>query len=329
MAQALNDIGFAHYQLGAYDDAQAYLVQSANAYAELGDDTGRIRTQQNLGLLATARGQWREARKQLETSLAAAEQQQMFEEVAVSRRNLAELEWLQGHLAAAIMQARQAMKLFDERTDPRGLADAGLLEVQALLAAHADSAASNALDKLAPSIAQAPAEQRGIAALLRAELARRGGNRAAQTQALAEARRHAQASGVRLLQLQAALADDTAIADPSLDATTTTLGHAALRLQWTAAAMARAQSAHDFATAVRLYRNALPLLRRGDSLHAHTLHALGANTLTQAGDSTAALSAADSATAALQGLRARMPADLRKGFDAAQIPAQLATLPKR
>ncbi|MGH8078759.1 MAG: tetratricopeptide repeat protein, partial [Lysobacter sp.] len=169
MAQALNDIGFAHYQLGAYDDAQAYLVQSANAYAELGDDTGRIRTQQNLGLLATARGQWREARKQLETSLTAAEQQQMFEEVAVSRRNLAELEWLQGHLAAAITQARQAMKLFDERKDPRGLADAGLLEVQALLAARADGAASNALDKLAPSIAQAPAEQRGIAALLRAE----------------------------------------------------------------------------------------------------------------------------------------------------------------
>jgi len=105
MAQALNDIGFAHYQLGNYDDAQAYLLQSANAYAELGDDTGRIRTQQNLGLLATARGQWSEARKQLEASLAAAEQQQMFEEVAVSRRNLAELDLLQGHIDAAIAQA--------------------------------------------------------------------------------------------------------------------------------------------------------------------------------------------------------------------------------
>jgi len=328
IAQALNDIGFAHYQLGAYDDAQAYLVQSANAYAELGDDTGRIRTQQNLGLLATARGQWSEARKQLEASLAAAEQQQMFEEVAVSRRNLAELELLQGHIGAAIAQAQQAMKLFDERRDPRGLADAGLIEVQALLAAHADDAARKALDALAPSIAQAPAVQRGIAALQRAELARRAGNRAAQVESLTAARQQANASEVRLLQLQVALGSDGSSADPSLDGATTALGHAALRLQWTAAAMARALAAGDAAAAARLYRDALPLLRRGDSLQAHRLHALGASALTQAGDATAALRAADGADAALQGLRAQMPDGLRQGFDDASAAAQVAALPR-
>ncbi len=328
MAQALNDIGFAHYQLGAYDDAQAYLVQSANAYAELGDDTGRIRTQQNLGLLATARGQWSEARKQLEASLAAAEQKQMFEEVAVSRRNLAELELLQGHIRAAIAQAQQAMKLFDERRDPRGLADAGLIEVQALLAAHADDAARKALDALAPSIAQAPAEQRGIAALQRAELARRAGNRAAQVESLTAARQQANASGVRLLQLQVALGSDGSRADPSLDGATTALGHAALRLQWTAAAMARALAAGDAAAAARLYRDALPLLRRGDSLYAYHLHALGSTALTQTGDASAALGASEGADAALQRLRARMPDGLREGFGATLPAAQAATSPK-
>jgi len=328
IAQALNDIGFAHYQLGAYDDAQAYLVQSSSAYAELGDDTGRIRTQQNLGLLATARGQWSDARKQLEASLVAAEQQQMFEEVAVSRRNLAELELLQGHIDAAIAQSRQALKLFAERKDPRGIADAGLLEVQALLAAQANEAAGKALDGLAPSIAQAPAEQHGIAALLRAELARRAGNSVAQAQALATARQQAKASGVKLLQLQVALGGDGSRADPTLDGATTTLGHAALRLQWTAATMARALAAGDAANAARLYRDALPLLRRGDSLYAYQLHALGANALTRTGDAAAALSASEGADAALQRLRARMPDGLREGFDATQPVAQVATSPK-
>ena len=331
MAQALNDIGFAHYQLGAYDDAQAYLVQSSKAYAEIGDDTGRIRTQQNLGLLATARGQWREARTQLQASLAAAEQRQMFEEVAVSRRNLAELELLQGHIEAAIAQARQAMALFEQRKDPRGLADAGLLEVQALLAAQANAGAGKSLDKLAPTIALAPAEQRGIATLLRAELARRAGDRAARTQSLAQARAQAQVSGVRLLQLQVTLAGDASRADPALneaalDEATTALGHAALRLQWTTAAMARALEERDPATAARLYRDALPLLRRGDSLHAHRLHALGASALSRTGESAAALSASEAADTALQGLRARMPDGLRAGFDAANAAAPVATL---
>lgn len=328
IAQALNDIGFAHYQLGAYDDAQAYLVQSANAYAELGDDTGRIRTQQNLGLLATARGQWSEARRQLQASLAAAERQQMFEEVAVGRRNLAELELLQGHLAPAITQARQAMKLFGERKDPRGLADAGLLDVQALLAAQSDQAATKALDALAPSIAEASAEQRGIAALLRAELARRSGNRNIRIQALADARRQAQASGVKLLQLQVALAAEGARPDPGLDAATTLLGNTALRLQWTAAAMTSALAARDAGAAAALYRSALPLLRRGDALDAHRLHGLGALALTQGGDAAAAIAASDNADAALKALRAQMPGNLRQGFDAATDAPQVAALPR-
>jgi hypothetical protein len=132
---------------------------------------------------------------------------------------------------------------------------------------------------------------------------------------------------VRLLQLQVASADDTARVDPTLDATTTSLGHAGLRLQWTAASAARALDAGDAAGAVRLYRTALPVLRHGDSLFAHDLHAVGARALSETGDDSAALSASASATAALKSMRDRMPADLRNGFDAA--PAKrLATARK-
>ena len=326
-AQALNDIGFAHYQLGAYDDAQAYLVQSANAYEELGDDTGRIRTQQNLGLLAIARGQWDEARRQLDRSLAAAEQQQMLEEAAVSRRNLAELELLQGHLDAAIEQATKAEALFKQRDDQRGIADAGLLRVQALLAAHADGAARQALDGLGPAIAQASAEQRGIAALLQAQIAHGAGDRKAGTKSLAQARRHAQASGVKLLQLQVALQSAAGNrADPALEGAIAGLGHAALRLQGARAAMQRSLDGGEAEAAARTYRETLPLLRRGDYVDAFRLHDLGARALADTGSTSAAANAADSARTALAGLRTRIPDNLRTDFDAtlrvAQQPAR-------
>lgn len=320
-AQALNDIGFANYQLGAYDDAQAYLVQSADLYRELADHTGRIRTQQNLGLLAIARGRWDQARDQLQQSLAAAEQQQMLEEAAVSRRNLAELELLQGNLDAALVQARKAEALFRERQDQRGIADIGLLRAQAQLAAHADATARRTLDDLAEALKQGSTEQRGIAALLRSELAARAGDAGARQQALQQARQLAQQSGVRLLQLQVALQGMQDRADVTLDARTAALGNVALRLAWIEAAMRQALSLRDAAAALRLYREALPLLRRGDYLGAYRLHALGARAATAAGDANAAADARSAALAARQRLRERLPPSLREGFDAAVAKA--------
>ncbi|MFC5576441.1 protein kinase [Lysobacter niabensis] len=313
-AQALNDIGFAHYQLGAYDDAQAYLVQSANAYAELGDETGRIRTQQNLGLLAIARGQWNEARRQLDASLKSAEQQQMLEEAAVSRRNLAELELQLGHLDAAIEQAGKAEAQFRAREDWRGLADAGLLRVQALLFAHADVDARKALDELASAVKQASTEQRGIAALLQAELEDRARDRAARDLALADARRLARASGVKQLQLLVALHEPADAA--RLDRETSTLGNVPLRLQWTEAEMRRlTATAAGHAQAARLYREALPLLRRGDYLRAFQLHALGSKALSTT-DAAAGASASGNACRALEALHGHLPPALRTSFDA-------------
>jgi tetratricopeptide (TPR) repeat protein len=315
IAQALNYIGFAQFQLGAYDDAQAYLVQSANAYTELGDETGQIRTRQNLGLLAIARGQWNQARTQLERSLASAEQQQMLEEAAVSHRNLAELEYRQGHVDAAIAQATAAENLFREQDNAQGVADAGLVHVQALLAAHADADARKLLAELATSIEQASAEQRGLAALLQAGLAERAGDRNARAAAMAQARQFATASGVRQLQLQAGL-HDTASAG-KLDRDTAALGNVPLRLQWLAVHMQQALAQRQPAVAIAGYREAIPQLRRGEYIDAYVLHALGSRAYADTGDATRAGVAARDAAAAQQALRARIPPPLRAGFDAA------------
>jgi tetratricopeptide (TPR) repeat protein len=312
IAQALNDIGFVQYQLGAYDDAQAYLVQSANAFETLGDRTGQIRTQQNLGQLATARGQWDEARRQLQASLAAAERQQMFEEVAVSLRNLAELELLQGHLDASLRHAGRAESLFAERGDARGRVDAGLLRVQALLAAQADAGARAALAKLEPALADATAEQRAIAALARAQLAGRTGDDVRRAHELAQALHLAQQSGVRHLQLQSALETSRDVRDSDLATAIGSLGHAALRLRWVEAAMRQALAAGDAGEAAALYRDAATRLRRGDYRHAAAVHALGAQALAASGDGHGATVAREHAQTAREVFERHLPAELRK-----------------
>ncbi|MBW8808823.1 MAG: tetratricopeptide repeat protein [Lysobacter sp.] len=319
-AQALNDIGFAHYQLGAYDDAEAYLQQSQAAYAKLDDETGRIRTAQNLGQLATARGQWPLARERLHSSLRDALAKQMMEEAAVSRRNLAELELMQGHLGAALEQAAQADALFRQRSDARGQVDVGLLRTQALLRADADDQARKRLAELTAQIAAASSEQRGIAALLQAELARRANDRDGTRRALAEAQRDAQASGVRLLQLQVALqaAGDGRL-PAAVDAQIAALGHAGLRLQWTQARMREALARHDPAAALRIYRDIQPVLRRGDNLEAAALHTLAAGAARAAGDKTLAATAENDAATARQRLREQLPPALRAGAERAAL----------
>jgi tetratricopeptide (TPR) repeat protein len=326
-AQALNDIGFAQYQLGAYNDAQVYLQQAASEYAKLGDQTGRIRTDQDLGLLAIARGRWSEARRRLDQSLASAEAQQMLEEAAVSRRHLAELELRQGHLQAAIEQAGKAEASFRQREDPRGQSDAGLLHVDALLAAHADADAQRVLTSLQPALAESSVEQQAIAAVQRAELAARAGDRTQAMLALRAARGLTTGSGIRQLQLRidllAARLDGTLPA--TLDAATMNLGHVGLRLQWLELAMRNALARRDSARAVAFYNEASTLLRGGDSLQGVALHTLGAAARAGAGDSAGARAAQARADEALATLRSHMPQALRAGFDAARPRHATAT----
>nr|WP_175429250.1 hypothetical protein [Lysobacter enzymogenes] len=89
------------------------------------------------------------------------------------------------------------------------------------------------LDALAPQLAQASSEQRGIAGLLRAQLDRAGGDRNGERAALAQARHEAGRSGVRLLRLQVALqaAEADGRFEPALHRDIDALGHAGLRLQ--------------------------------------------------------------------------------------------------
>lgn len=317
-AMVLNDIGFAHFQLGNYDDAQAYLAQSEAASAALGDDTGRIRAQQNQGLVAMARGQWTEARALFAKTREAAERQQMLEEAAVSVRNLTELALLQGHVDESLAQADQATTLFRQREDDRGLVDVGLLRTQALLAAYADEAARTTLEGIAGPLGTASREQRGIAAMLRAELAHRRGMHREEATRLQEARRLARDSGVRSLILQAALqgAYHSPLAS-SLETHVTNLGNVPLRLQWTRLAMQQALAERQAGRAAELYRQALPLLRRGDHLDAAPLHVLGATALASSGDGDAGASALRSAEAAWATRRAHLPSTLRAAFDSA------------
>jgi tetratricopeptide (TPR) repeat protein len=317
-AQALNDIGFAQYQLGAYNDAQVYLQQAADAYAKLGDETGKVRTDQDLGLLAIARGRWSEARQRLQRSLASAGRQQMLEEAAVSRRHLAELELRQGHLQAAIEQAGKAEASFRQRKDPRGASDAGLLRVDALLAAGATDEAVSALAALSNDLADAPSEQRAIAKVLQADIASRRGDRSQALQAIRDARKLARDSGIRqlLLRIDLAHAALESRLDPSLDDASSSLGHVGLRLQWLELAMRGALAAHDPARANALYDEAASLLRGGDSLRAASLHALGAAARAGIGDSQGARAARMRADEALATLRAGVPERLRAGFDA-------------
>lgn len=313
-AQALNNIGFAHYQLGAYDDAQVYWQQAADAYEKLGSQTGLIRTEQNLGLLATARGQWDEARQRLQRSLGDAEQQQMPEEVAVSRRNLAELALLQGRVGTAIDQATTAEALFRQREDRRGMLDSALLRIQALMSAQADAEAGRQLEALAPDLDEAPPEQRARAELLKAGLERRSGRAMQAATALQRARQLAATSGVRQLQLQIDL-DDASAGDPrayeGLDAATATLGHAGLRLEWLELAMQRALAANDPASALDAYREATVLLRNGEYRGAVRLHRLAATAHTSTGDMRGVQAANAEAETAQALLHEHLPANLR------------------
>lgn len=314
-AETLNHIGFAHYQLGAYDNAQAFWQQAAEAYAKLGDETGHVRTAQNLALLDLARGRWDKARQRLQESLAVAQKQQMLEEIAVCHRNLAELELWQGRPDLALDQAAKAQAMFRQREDQRGVTDTGLLGVQALLIVHADDRARKALDALAQSLPASPLEQRATAATLEAALAQRGGDPRKAAQAFARAQALADAAGVRQLQLQIALMRNPG--DPALDAETTALGHAGLRLLWLEQAMTRAIAAGEDAPALAHYRESLGLLRGGAYQRAFRLHALGASAFMRKGERASAATATASMRASLGALRAHVPTDLRSGFEAA------------
>jgi hypothetical protein len=290
--------------------------QALTSFTKLDDGNGIVRVQQNLGLLEIARGNWAESRRLLKTSLDTAERQQMVEEAAVSRRNLAELEFTEGHLANALDQLDHAKTLFAERQDQRGLVDTGLLRVRILVAANALDRAAQVRAEIEPLLADAPDEQRAMAALLQAEIALRHDDPAAAQKALAETQKLALASGVRALQLQAALLlPNTVTANADAVAQ---LGNLPLRMIWLERAMTRQLADGDAKSAATTYREAQTLLSgHDDSVNAFALHALAAQAFDRLGDRAATTSARARAMESLRELRSGLSGDLLTSFNAA------------
>jgi tetratricopeptide (TPR) repeat protein len=316
VAESLNNIGFANYQLGDYDSAQVFWQQALSAFTGLQDMNGIVRVQQNLGLLQIARGDWSESRRLLALSLTTAERQQMVEEAAVARRNLGELELVQGHLAKALDQLDHARILFAQREDQRGLVDTDLLRVQALLAANAVDRAAKIAGEIAPRLADASDEQRAIDALQRSEIARLRNQSAVAQKAQADARRFADSSGVRALQLQAGL-PGAPQSGADADAVVR-LGNLPLRIQMLKQRMRQHLADGDAKAAAVLYRDAIAALADDrDSVDAFALHWLGTQALIKLGDRAGADAARARAADALRRLRGELSADLRASFDAA------------
>ena len=291
VAESQNNIGYAHYVLGDYDSAQVFWKQSLASSEELDDPAGSVRAEQNLGLLYLSRGRWKEARELLEKSLVSAQQKQMIEEAAVSRRNIAELDIVEGHLAAAQEHIARARTLFAEREDQRGLIDVDLLQARLELAARDRDAAVRSLDALDRSASESTNEQKASTLLLRAEAGK--GN----ADTLSAARKLAEQSGIRALLVQVQIALGESSAEEVAD-----LGNLPLRLNWLLAEMVTL-SKSDLGRASRRYEEARMTLRdQPNALLAFDLHHLGTLVLMDS-DPPAAAQARRDASQALKALR--------------------------
>jgi hypothetical protein len=146
---------------------------------------------------------------------------------------------------------------------------------------------------------------------------------------LRDASRLAAASGVRQLQLQAALQRARmGQRDPALDGATAALGNTTLRLEWLEQAMRDALARKDPVSAGRHYREAALLLRAGDALRAVDIHALGAQALA-ASAAIAARTASAKSAEARNAFRAALPPALRARYDAGNGEAPVAMEARR
>jgi hypothetical protein len=251
----------------------------------------------------------------LTVSLATAEQQQMVEEAAVSRRNLAELELMQGHLTQALDQLDHAKTLFAQREDQRGLIDTELLRMQVLIAANALDLAAKSGGVIAPMLTDASDEQRAILALQQAEIARLHNESEAAQKAQADAQRLSAVSGVRALQLQAGLGNPTP-SNADADAIVR-LGNLPLRILWLEQSMRKQLAEGNANAAAATYRDAMTVLTvHPDAVNAFSLHWLGVQALNKLGDRTGAAAAQAHAADALHSLRSGLSGDLLTSFNA-------------
>lgn len=161
----------------------------------------------------------------------------MAEEAAVSRRNLAELAILRGQTAAAARQLEHARRLFDERQDARGQADAVLLAARLALVTGDFDGVSALLQGFAGREATSSLEQKAIAGILQLTLHQRRG-RSASVPLRDATLRAAEAAGLPVLELTVRAL--TAPDEPQLAEAVERLGNVPLSLQWRRLALAQA-----------------------------------------------------------------------------------------
>jgi tetratricopeptide (TPR) repeat protein len=321
VAESLNNVAFASLQLGQFDNALVYWQQAAALYRKLDDSNGILRIEQSIGLLDIARGHFAAARERLQASLRSAEDRQLPEESAAGHINLATLSLAEGRLADALAHAERARQFAARRSDLRIATEASLLKARAANALGDDATVDAALATI--DVAQINDEQRAMYLLAAAQRAQAGAASAGAKNRLAEAATAAAqahsgkvALEVQLQRVRLALVQGDAGAGKLLAAVRADeihLGEVPARLEWLELEMAVALRSGDRSTAIRRYREALPLLKdAGRSADAMFLHQLAAQAYPAGRDSAAAGAAAEAARAQLL---ADAPADARALFE--------------
>ena len=325
IAESLINVGFCYYQGGEFDNAGVYWRQAQDEADKAKDLPGQVRAEQSLSLWQVARGDWAQARRLLERSLAGAEEQQMLEEAAVSRAYLADLDRLEGRVGAALERSAEAARSFRERQDRRGISEMALLEAAVYLEIgaleHVDAA-------LAPLLKDAPPsrEQQALLALRQGELAlaRGDGARALALsgQAVEAARAvHSEAVALPALLLgarakrQGGDADGARAALAEADAAIGRYRPVALQLELLLAELSILPPAEASAK----YRTARELLAGLPGYaRARELHEAAADALERSGDAAGARTARELAQSAGAALTRETPAALRAASDSAK-----------
>lgn len=172
----------------------------------------------------------------------------MAEEAAVSRRNLAELAILRGQTAAAARQLDHARRLFDERQDARGQADAVLLAARMALVTGDFDAVAALLEGFGERGATTSLEQKAIAATLHLSLHHRRGQ-IAPARVRETAQQAVESAGLPVVELtvEALTVPDA----PQLADAVARLGNVPLSLEWRRLALARDLDSRSIDSATR------------------------------------------------------------------------------
>jgi Flp pilus assembly protein TadD len=127
------NVGYAYYQVGEFDNAEAYWQQASATYSRIEDRIGIVHANQVRALGHIARGRFVDARELLDRSLHEAEAMQMAEERSTSLAALAELDFLSGNPAKALANTKDAAEIFKAREDTRGSVEMRLLSAAIFL----------------------------------------------------------------------------------------------------------------------------------------------------------------------------------------------------